>query len=207
VVHLGYKLRKHISNAIVRRSAAVRAAIDHYNELAPLQNPPCSLLQYTDVASYGWLGDFILLKISRHDILQKPWANSANREVARRYFKLLRAKEEIYRLNIEVRRLQAWIDEEDTHILQCADEQLTLDPLLAATIREQYLEQKRVNDVHRARLRAIYILDGYSGAVPSIPMSSEGGGGAEVDDMEGVDLDRVHNEVHRLADCLDAISV
>jgi hypothetical protein len=42
---------------------------------------------------------------------------------------------------------------------------------------------------------------------PLIPVSSEGGGGAEVDDMEGVDLDRVHNEVYRLADCLDAISV
>jgi hypothetical protein len=81
---IGYKLRKHISKAIVRRSKAVRASLDRYNQLAPLQSPPCPVLEYSDVASYRWLGDFILLKMSRHGILKQPWAVSTNREIARK---------------------------------------------------------------------------------------------------------------------------
>ncbi|OAX36990.1 hypothetical protein K503DRAFT_647944, partial [Rhizopogon vinicolor AM-OR11-026] len=67
----GYKLRQHISNAIARRSAAIRAALDKYNALAPLQNPPRPTLEYHEVASYAWLGEFDLLKHSRRDLLSK----------------------------------------------------------------------------------------------------------------------------------------
>ena len=37
---LGYKLRKHISKAIANRSSAICTALERYNQLAPLQNPP-----------------------------------------------------------------------------------------------------------------------------------------------------------------------
>lgn len=59
--------------------------LDKYNELAPLQNPPRPLLQYSDVASYSWLGDFDLLKYSCTNIMQKPWTVPANHEVANKY--------------------------------------------------------------------------------------------------------------------------
>jgi hypothetical protein len=164
---LGYKLRKHISNAIVRRSAAVRASLEWYNKLAPLQTPPCPVLEYAKVASYGWLGDFALLKISRHDILTKPWTVPANRDISRKHFKVLRAQEEMYRLNIEVRQLQAWIDEEEDHIRHCAEEKDEVDPHLSAELCLRYAEQSRINGVHRACLQSIYCLQGYSGIIPS----------------------------------------
>ena len=131
-------MRKHISKAIAKRSSAIHTALEKYNELAPLQNPPRPTLQFSDVASYSWLSDFDLLKFSRTDILQKPWSVPANREVANKYFKVLRAHEEIYRLNIEVRRLDAWITHEDQVIKSAID--TTTDLHLAAELRRCYAE-------------------------------------------------------------------
>ena len=61
--NLGYKMWKHISKAIAECSA-ICTALQKYNELAPLQNPPWPTLQFSDVASYSWLSDFDLLKSS-----------------------------------------------------------------------------------------------------------------------------------------------
>ncbi|KAF8481387.1 hypothetical protein JB92DRAFT_3272034, partial [Gautieria morchelliformis] len=63
-----YKMRKHISKAITRRSVAVHTALDKYNLLAPMQNLLRPRLEYHDVAGYGMLADFKLLKQSRHQI-------------------------------------------------------------------------------------------------------------------------------------------
>ena len=84
---LGYKMRKHISKAITKRSSAIRMALEKYNELAPLQNPPRPTLLFSDVASYSWLTDFDLLKYSCTDIMQKPWSVPANHEVANKFSK------------------------------------------------------------------------------------------------------------------------
>ena len=67
-------MRKHISKALIRRSTAIRTALDHYNRLAPRQKPPRPKLEYSEVISYSTLGDFSLLKASRADVLTKPWA-------------------------------------------------------------------------------------------------------------------------------------
>ena len=77
-------------------------ALDKYNAMAPLQHPPHPTLDYAEVASYSLLGDFELLKHSRMEILQKPWSVPANQEVADKYFKILGARMEIHRLNIEI---------------------------------------------------------------------------------------------------------
>ncbi|KAG1726514.1 uncharacterized protein EDB91DRAFT_1061561 [Suillus paluster] len=116
----GYKLCQHISNTIARHSAAIHAALDKYNNLAPLQNPPRPTLEYHEVASYTWLGEFNLLKHSWRDLLSKPWASKTNREVAAKYFKVLHAHEEITWLNVEVARLHRWVDDEDAHLSSVA---------------------------------------------------------------------------------------
>ena len=95
-------MQKHISKAIMKCSSAIRMALEKYNELAPLQDPPWSTLQFSDVASYSWLSDFNLLKNSHTDIMQKPWSVPTNHEVANKYFKVLQACKEIHCLNIEV---------------------------------------------------------------------------------------------------------
>ncbi|KIM53553.1 hypothetical protein SCLCIDRAFT_88319, partial [Scleroderma citrinum Foug A] len=88
---VGYKLHKQISKAIVQWSAAVQNTLEKYNKLAVKQNPSRPVLQYSEVLSYATLGDFDLLKHSRHDILAKPWLNIMHRQMAVKYFKLLRA--------------------------------------------------------------------------------------------------------------------
>ncbi|KAG2120417.1 uncharacterized protein F5147DRAFT_785148 [Suillus discolor] len=158
----GYKLCQHISNAIMRHSSAIRTALDKYNQLALLQHPPCPTLEYSEVASYGWLGEFELLKHSRHDLLSKPWALKANREVASKHFKVVRAHEEITCLNFEIAWLHAWIDQEDAHLSSVAASLLASNPLLSREVQHRYEERHRVNNVHRARLQVIYDLPGYT---------------------------------------------
>ncbi|KAI0245897.1 hypothetical protein BJV78DRAFT_1086966, partial [Lactifluus subvellereus] len=156
----GYKLQKHISKGIVKRSSAIRTALDKYNKLAPLQNPLQPTLEYTNVASYSWLGDFELLKYSRNDIMRKPWTIPANREVANKYFKILRAREEINRLNVEVRRLDAWVQHEDVTLLAAVN--MATGSNLTAELRHCYEGRRRINNIHRVRILAIYHLEGYS---------------------------------------------
>ena len=197
-------MRKQISKAITKRSSAIRTALQKYNELAPLQNPPRPTLQYSDVASYSWLSDFDLLKYSRTDIMQKPWSVPANREVANKYFKVLREHEEIHRLNIEIRRLDAWTTHEDEVFKSAMD---SADPHLAAEIRRCYAERRRVNHLHRIRISSIYCLEGYSGPGPFVPEENMGenqlGSGEELLDED----DDLEDEVLRLGDFLDSITI
>ncbi|KAG1767502.1 hypothetical protein EDD22DRAFT_978132 [Suillus occidentalis] len=159
----GYKMRQQISNAITRRSSAIRHALEHYNQLACLQSPPRDILKFSEVASYAWLGEFELLKSSRQEILTKPWSSKANREVAGKYFKIIRAREEIERLNIEISRLQRWVEDEDAHLLTTATSLEANQPALAHEIHHLYDKRVRMNNVHRARLQAIYALPGFCG--------------------------------------------
>jgi hypothetical protein len=214
-IFLGYKMRKHISKAIAKRSSAIRTALEKYNKLAPLQIPPRPILQFSDVASYSWLSDFDLLKFSRTDIMQKPWSVPANREVSNKYFKVLRAHEEIHRLNIEVRRLDAWITHENQALKSAAD--IATDPHLAAELRRCYAERRRVNKIHRIRLSAIYNLEGYSGPGPFVPASEgliidgdtleDSLGSREEHLDEDDEEDDEEDDVLRLGDFLDALTI
>ncbi|KAG1724721.1 hypothetical protein EDB19DRAFT_1644392 [Suillus lakei] len=159
----GYKLHQHISSAISRRSAAIQTALKKYNQLAIIQTPPQEVLDFSKVASYAWLSEFDLLKHSRHHILEKPWVSKGNREVANNFFKIQRAHEEVQRLNVEVTWLSAWVDHEDVHLKSTFESLAESDPVLSREISHMYEERKRVNDVHRRRIHALYELSGYSG--------------------------------------------
>ena len=198
-------MRKHISKAITRRSAAIRTALATYNELAPLQNPPRPILKFSDIVSYAFLGDFELLKYSRHDIVSKPWASAANREVAIKHFKVKRAHEEIKRLNMEINRLTVWVDFEDADLLEAATRLESSDPELAAEIHTFCAVRRRVNNVHRGRLQAIYELEHYSGSKPAkaTPADAHDLGSSEAIELD--EDDDLHDEISRLAECLDNI--
>ena len=151
----GYKLHRHISQAITRCSVAVRQALEKYNKLAPTQNPPRSTLKYSEVAEYGWLGEFSLLKDSRHAILDKPWSLPLNCQMAIKYFKLVRSREEIQWCNVEIGCLQAWINFEDTYVPTKVEKLSTGDPLLTAHILDLHRAQQRWNDCHWEHLLQI----------------------------------------------------
>ncbi|KAG2121551.1 hypothetical protein BD769DRAFT_1390113 [Suillus cothurnatus] len=146
----GYKLRKQISKAIVKRSGAIRSALDKYNKLAVSQNPQRPTLQYSEVMSYAALGEFEILKCSHYDILAKPWSNGTHREMANKYFKII----------------HAWVDTEDSDIERMATELDSTDTLLAVELQLLFNRQCWINDMHRNHLARIYSLPGYTGSIP-----------------------------------------
>jgi hypothetical protein len=81
--------------------------------------------------------------------------NPAHREMGIKYFKTLRAKEEIVRLDVEICRLRVWADEEDSAIKHAASDLESTEPTLAAEIWEHYRKQHRVNNIHRSRLASL----------------------------------------------------
>ncbi|KAG1795852.1 uncharacterized protein BJ212DRAFT_1450710 [Suillus subaureus] len=119
-------------------------------KLAPLQNPPHPVLNYTKIVSYASLGEFSVLKHSCHDILTKPWTVSANCEIAARYFKLVRSHEEIVWLNVKIKCLHCWVEHEDRTTLEAIDSLLTDDPdsPLIAKLKTLYAKHHRVNNNH-----------------------------------------------------------
>ncbi|KAI0040590.1 hypothetical protein FA95DRAFT_1502613 [Auriscalpium vulgare] len=203
----GYKMRKHISAAITRRSAAVRSALNTYNRLAPKQDPPRQKLEYSEVANYGWLGEFDLLKESRHEVLEKPWSQPANREAVTKYLKVHRAREEIQRLNVEIPRLRAWVDAEDETFTRAAASARVDDGRLADHLRHLHGRRRALNDQHLRRLHQIYRLAGYTGPVDFGMRvgfnNSEHDTGDVEPELEIEEHDELNDEMVRLGEALE----
>jgi hypothetical protein len=169
---LGYKLRKHIAQALSRRCTAIRNAIERYNDLAARQKLPRPHLLYSEVVDYCTFSEFEILKHSEHDVLSKDWAILANRQAANKFFKVKRAKEEIRCCNIEVACLQAWVDAEDVVMSRAVAAHEGSNPAFAAHLRVLQIQHCHVNDHLRSRLDQIYKLPGYSGRRPPVAASS-----------------------------------
>ena len=89
--------------ALQVRSAAIQSALDKYNSIAGAMRPCRRILKWEEVVEYAFLSDFDLLRDGRQDISQLPWALLMGRRVMDLHFKTCRAREEIKRLNIEIR--------------------------------------------------------------------------------------------------------
>jgi hypothetical protein len=149
---LGYKMHQQISNTITHHSTAIWNALERYNQLAPLQTPPQAVLKFSEVVSYVWLGEFELHKHSWQEILVKPWVSKANREIAGKYFKVIHTHEEIACLNIEISRLQKWVNDEDIHLTTTAMLLHESNPALAGEICRLHDKRQLINDVHHVHL-------------------------------------------------------
>jgi hypothetical protein len=158
----GYSLRKHIGNALKSRSAAIRTALVKYNDAAANLQPPRSPLSWEEVVEYAFLADFDLLRDTREDIRKRPWATPAARLAMDSYFKLLRAEEEIQRLNLEIPRFATFIRDED-HYLHTMEQVHTSQPALAFQIRMKRLDTGRYATLHMKILNQITCLKGFTG--------------------------------------------
>ncbi|KAF7291208.1 hypothetical protein MIND_01264200 [Mycena indigotica] len=109
------------------------------------------------------------------DIQQKRWARPAYREVMHQYFKILRAKEEIELLNIEIRRVLTWM-RDDAAALQekgvklrdtsgKSPEKAEQDGLMAVQLAEYASRRHRFNDTHIRRFHSLAILEGFTGSL------------------------------------------
>ncbi|KAG1781291.1 hypothetical protein EV702DRAFT_1177553 [Suillus placidus] len=147
-----YKLRQQIGKALQRHSEAIRNAIYRYNTQAAALNPPRPKLSWKDIAEYSFLGEFDLLRHSCTDIRELDWTKPAHREATTRYFKLLHAREEVSRLNVE--------EMETNKVI--TDLQLSY-PLLASELQRQWRSHSATNMFHIFHLNQIENLPSYSG--------------------------------------------
>lgn len=153
-----YKMRAHIAQALKNRSATIRKAVDRFNILADAVKKP--RIQYAKVVQYSFLGEFDLLRDSRHDVGSKVWSKPLCREAMEAYFKLKCARDEIKRLNVEVRRLVTHLADE-REIYKTAYELLVLSsPLLASELLRRWRYRSAINELHFERLQKLVDLPG-----------------------------------------------
>ena len=152
----GYSQRTQISKALNARSNAVKTAVERYNVAAAALTPPRPKLKVAEVLDYVFLGQFDLLRHSRHGILEKPWAKAGARDAAVMYFKLQRAREEVQRVNVEARRLVMFMADVETKVDdRVRSLRVAKDLPLALQVEKYGHYLKTVHKRHRACLRAI----------------------------------------------------
>ncbi|KAJ7869147.1 hypothetical protein B0H14DRAFT_3083965 [Mycena olivaceomarginata] len=128
----GYKLRKHIAKSLQVRSRA---------------------LAWEKVVEYAFLAEFDLLREGREDIRAEPWALPAGRAAMDQHFKMVRAEEEIQRLDVEIPHLITFMaDERDFLIYQEQRLQEEGKDALAHQVYAHRMEYGRFDNLHKQRL-------------------------------------------------------
>lgn len=217
-INLGYKLRKHIGRALQARSAAIRTALDRYNTAARALSPPRPSLSWDEVVEYAFLSDFDLLRDARQDVSQHAWATPTGRLAMDTYYKMQRAREEVQRLNIEVKRMVTYLRDEDLYLRECEKQLRTIHPALAYQVSVHRNIYARFTEHHFRRLVSMGKLHGFTGSlspgvsseespgasgsapavciparllVPVVPVVTENveDGIADLDDEEGAEVD------------------
>ncbi|KAJ7727652.1 hypothetical protein DFH07DRAFT_871547 [Mycena maculata] len=171
----GYKLRKHIAKALQARSKAVKNAITRYNAAAESMTPSKPTLDWDEVVEYAFLADFDLLREGREDIRGELWAQPAGRAAMDQHYKLLRADEEIERLNIEIRRLVTYMRDEG-EFLGREEGRLREEGKVGLAVQVGLLrmERGRFTSLHMSRLVKLSKEPGFTGdLVPGISICRE----------------------------------
>jgi hypothetical protein len=144
---------------------AIRTALVKYNAAAANLSPPRQELSWEEVVEYAFLADFDLLRDTRQDIRTRPWSTPAARQAMDGYFKLLRAEEEIFRLNIEIPQFITFMRDEDVHLGSKSKEVGLTDPGLAYQINLQRKNINRYTPGHIKTLNEVGQLPGFSGSL------------------------------------------
>ncbi|KAJ7728633.1 hypothetical protein B0H16DRAFT_1330810 [Mycena metata] len=149
----GYKLRKHITKALQVRSQAIRNTLNSYNTAAKSIVPPGRQLSWGEVIEYAFLADFDLLRKPAKLNEVRPWATPSARLLLDRYFKIQRAREEITRCNIEIRRVITSIRDEKAFLTAKEVEFRESNPALSWCIRRYRFRRERYDSTHMERFQ------------------------------------------------------
>ncbi|KAJ7785440.1 hypothetical protein B0H14DRAFT_3095663 [Mycena olivaceomarginata] len=168
----GYKMRKHIAKALQARSKAVKNTIDRYNDAAAMLEPPMPVLTWEEVS--------------------RPWTRPAYRLAMDRYFKTLRVREEIKRLNIEIQQVVTWIQDEDRFLrrmeanLQDAtgktEDEMETDIQMAVQVRLYRARRARFDAAHMRHFWKLAAEPGFTG---SLKCGVELARAGQTDEMDG----------------------
>jgi hypothetical protein len=86
--------------------------LDAYAKAAAAMEPPRKALTWKDVVNMTTLADFDLLRDGKTSILNQSWTDPKTRAAMSLHFRLKRAREEVHRLNIEIRRQTTYMEDE-----------------------------------------------------------------------------------------------
>jgi hypothetical protein len=112
---------------------------------------------------YSFIGEFDLLRESRRDVRTEDWAQPARREATVTYLRLKRAREEIIRLNVEIRRLRTYIHDETLLMEKTIQDLSATNVPLARQLAKQWSLRSQVNAVNLGRLDRIEAFPEFSG--------------------------------------------
>ncbi|KAI0371572.1 hypothetical protein BV20DRAFT_1035216 [Pilatotrama ljubarskyi] len=157
VSQTAYKVRTYIAKSLQRRLQAIRTAVAKYNNAALRLTPPRPTLDWSKVTHYTFIEDLG----SHHRC--KPWAQPLVRETMKKARKILCAREELERCNVEVRRLHTAVLDEIAELqgaIRAAQEHA--DPILGP-LEDFAVRHTRVNSHLLAVIQQIHVLKGFSG--------------------------------------------
>jgi hypothetical protein len=133
------------------------------------------------------LGEFDLLRHARNDVRQEDWAKPAVREATVQYLGLLRAREELAHLKVEIPRLQTRMADEQLEYEDAIKRTDDVNAPLVAELRRCWTCRQMVNNLHEKRLRWIIELPEYGGLREMGLRQGKGGNGA-LTTLDGGDI-------------------
>jgi hypothetical protein len=139
--------------------------INKYNEAAATLTPPRPRLSFLNVISMTSLAELDLLRDTRQDLREQAWTQPARREAMVLYFGIKRAKEEVRRLNVEIRRLITFMVDEHVDYYRAISANIILSVPLALELQKRWLQTCRVSTSVCKRLATTSRLVGFSGSI------------------------------------------
>jgi hypothetical protein len=158
-------MRVQLAKKLKNRSKAIRRAVFRYNEAALALSPPRRTVNWEEISHFSFLQDFSLLRIMDPTLLEKPWATAPTRHAMRQHQRIIRAKEEITRCNVESRRLHTSILDEarDLHhrmkLLKSSGEA----PELISAVSDFIAHRKLLNTHNLQKIGALLSHPGFTG--------------------------------------------
>ncbi|KAK1217091.1 hypothetical protein PQX77_020275 [Marasmius sp. AFHP31] len=162
---VGYKQREKISKALRSRAEAIKKALDVYNQLATQVTPSRQTLTFNQIIAMVSVADFDLLKDTKHNVAEFVWAKEEHREAMRLHFRIRRAREEIERLNIELRRLVTFLIDDHADYSLAIEQTKTANPALASELTRQQAYRVAVGTRIVQRLAQTSALPGFTGSL------------------------------------------
>ncbi|KAF7292672.1 hypothetical protein MIND_01165400 [Mycena indigotica] len=162
---LAYKLRDKLNSSLRTRSDAVRRALVRYNAAAARLNPPRPQIGWKEVNDLATLAEFDLLRETRSDVRLQPWTQPSRRQARTLYFGIKRAREEIRRLNVEIRRLITYLLDEHFDFYRAIAQHLITNPALAGELSRRWEHATQLSASICWQIRKCSRLIGFSGSL------------------------------------------
>ncbi|RDX44104.1 hypothetical protein OH76DRAFT_1458094 [Lentinus brumalis] len=205
---IGYKMREKIGKALKSRAEAIRKALEEYNRCASALRPQRPTLSWNDVMEMASLAEFDVLRDAREDVREFPWAQRLHRQAMGFHFNVIRAREEIERLNLEIPRLFTALIDRHVDMKNAIASTQEINPALAHELRLRWEYDDKISARIAARLYETSQLLGFTGVLAAGKRVGQGDGdessGPQEEGLPGVENEQ---DAEHLVDFFDRLGV